>query len=102
MVAILSSLLPADGFVTMVAMLNYTLFFVVVVGLLLDLKPGLQTMFASAGEFNPASVRVYPATPPPPRPGRDGTKKSACCARNDELGRLARTAGDALLRFSRG
>ena len=68
MVAILSSLLPADGFVTMVAMLNYTLFFVVAVGLLLDLKPGLQTMFASAGEFNAASVRVYPATPPPPRP----------------------------------
>ena len=68
MVAILSSLLPADGFVTILATLNYTLFFVVVVGLLLDLKPRLQTMFASAGEFDPASVRVYPATPPPPRP----------------------------------
>ncbi len=68
LVTILSSLLPADGFVTMVAMLNYTLFFVVAVGLLLDLKPSLQTMFASARAFDPASVRVYPATPPPPRP----------------------------------
>lgn len=68
MMAILSSLLPADGFVTILAMLNYTLFFVVVVGLLLDLKPSLQTLFASAGGFDPASVRVYPATPPPPRP----------------------------------
>ena len=66
--AILSSLLPGDGFVTIVGMLNSTLFFVVVVGLLLDLKPGLQTMFASARAFDPASVRVYPATPPPPRP----------------------------------
>jgi hypothetical protein len=68
MVAILSSLLPADGFVAILAMLNYTLFFVVVVGLLLDLKPGLQTMFESARAFDPASARVYPATPPPPRP----------------------------------
>ena len=65
---ILSSLLPGAGFVTIVAMLHYTLFFAVVVGLMLDLKPSWRAMFLSARAFVPASVRVYPATPPPPRP----------------------------------
>jgi hypothetical protein len=65
---ILSSLLPGNGFVTIVAMLHYTLFFAVVVGLMLDLKPNLRTMFASARAFDPASVRVGASVAPPPRP----------------------------------
>lgn len=75
---ILSSLLPGEGFVTIVAMLHYTLFFAVVVGLMLDLKPSWRAMFASARAFDPATVRVgytgglqvqpAPGTPPPPRP----------------------------------
>jgi hypothetical protein len=65
---ILSSLLPGAGFVTIVAMLYYTLFFAVVVGLMLDLKPSWRAMFASARAFDPATVRVGYSVPPPPRP----------------------------------
>jgi hypothetical protein len=65
---ILSSLLPGAGFVTIVAMAHYTLFFAVVVGLMLDLKPSWRATFASARAFDPATVRVGASVPPPPRP----------------------------------
>jgi hypothetical protein len=68
MAVILSSLLPGEGFISILAIFHYTLFFAITVGLILDLKPGVRSLFASAGGFDPASVRVYPATPPPPRP----------------------------------
>jgi hypothetical protein len=67
MAVILSSLLPGEGFLSVLAIFHYTLFFAISVGLVLDLKPGVRALFASAGGFDPASVRVY-ATPPPPRP----------------------------------
>jgi hypothetical protein len=65
---ILSSLLPGAGFVTIVAMAHYTLFFAVAVGLMLDLKPSWRATFASARAFDPAAVRVGASVPPPPRP----------------------------------
>jgi hypothetical protein len=68
MAVILSSLLPGEGFLSVLGIFHYTLFFAMTVGLILDLKPGLRALFASTGGFDPASVRVYPATPPPPRP----------------------------------
>src|SRR5215469_15253653 len=42
---ILSSLLPGDGFASVLAVFNATLFFAVTVGLLFDLKPGLRDLF---------------------------------------------------------
>jgi hypothetical protein len=44
---ILSSLLPGEGFLAILATCNYTLFFVVAVGLLLDLKPGARALFSN-------------------------------------------------------
>jgi hypothetical protein len=65
MAVILSSLLPGEGFLSVLGIFHYTLFFAMTVGLIPDLKPGLRALFASTGGFDPASVRVYPATPPP-------------------------------------
>lgn len=45
---ILSSLLPGQGFLTILAILNYTLFFTVIVGLFLDLKPSAREIFSNA------------------------------------------------------
>jgi hypothetical protein len=68
MAVILSSLLPGEGFLSVLGIFHYTLFFAISIGLILDLKPGVRSLFASG--FDPASVRVYrpSATPPPPRP----------------------------------
>jgi len=46
-VVILSSLLPGEGFLTVLAVCNYTLFFTVSVGLFLDLKPSARALFSS-------------------------------------------------------
>lgn len=43
---ILSSLLPGEGFLAILAVFHYTLFFAVTIGLLLDLKPGLRALFS--------------------------------------------------------
>lgn len=43
---ILSSLLPGEGFLAILALFHYTLFFAVTIGLLLDLKPGLRALFS--------------------------------------------------------
>jgi len=68
MTVILSSLLPGEGFLSVLGIFHYTLFFAITIGLVLDLKPSVRALFASTGGFDPSSVRVYPATPPPPRP----------------------------------
>ena len=64
---ILSSLLPGDGFASVLAVFNATLFFAVTIGLLFDLKPGLREWFRPP-EHRTAPIRVQIATPPPPRP----------------------------------
>jgi len=45
---ILSSLLPGEGFLTILAVCNYMLFFTVSVGLFLDLKPSARALFSTA------------------------------------------------------
>jgi hypothetical protein len=70
---ILSGLLPGAGFVSILAIFHYTLFFAIAVGLVVDLKPGLRKILSEAGnphapiEARPVTVRIHP-TPPPPRP----------------------------------
>jgi hypothetical protein len=65
---ILSSLLPGAGFLSILAIFHFTLFFAISVGLLLDLKPNLRSRFSSSmPNAAPISVRIHP-TPPPPRP----------------------------------
>jgi hypothetical protein len=44
---ILSGLLPGQGFLTILSIINQMLFFAVSVGLLLDLKPGLRSLFSN-------------------------------------------------------
>jgi len=44
---ILSGLLPGQGFLTILSIINQMLFFTVSVGLLLDLKPGLRSLFSN-------------------------------------------------------
>lgn len=46
---ILSSLLPGQGFLTVLSVINTVLFFTVIVGLFLDLKPGLRALFSETG-----------------------------------------------------
>jgi hypothetical protein len=60
LVLILSSLLPGEGLLGVLAVLNYTLFFVVTIGLLLDLKPGLRGLFSN--------TTAHAVAPPPARP----------------------------------
>lgn len=63
---ILSSLLPGDGFASVLAVFNATLFFAITIGLLFDLKPGLRGLFR-APQYTAEPIRVQiPA--PPPRP----------------------------------
>ena len=64
---ILSSLLPGDGYATVLAVFNATLFFAVTVGLLFDLKPGLRDLFRTP-MYQQTPIRVQIPTPPPPRP----------------------------------
>ena len=64
---ILSSLLPGDGFASVLAVFNATLFFAVTIGLLFDLKPGLREWFRPP-QYRTAPIRVQIPTPPPPRP----------------------------------
>jgi hypothetical protein len=49
MAVILSSLLPGEGFLSVLAIFHYTLFFAISVGLVLDLKPGARALFATEG-----------------------------------------------------
>jgi hypothetical protein len=67
MVVLLSSLLPGEGFFSVLTIFHYTLFFAITIGLLLDLKPNLRALFSTAGGFDRATVRIQ-STPPPPRP----------------------------------
>ena len=64
---ILSSLLPGDGYASVLEVFNFTLFFAVTIGLLLDLKPGLRDLFR-APVYQQTPIRVHIPTPPPPRP----------------------------------
>jgi len=64
---ILSSLLPGDGFASVLAVFDATLFFAVTIGLLFDLKPGLREWFRPP-QYRTAPIRVQIPTPPPPRP----------------------------------
>lgn len=64
---ILSSLLPGEGFASVLTIFNATLFFAVTIGLLLDLKPGLKDLFR-APVYEQVPMRVHIPTPPPPRP----------------------------------
>ena len=64
---ILSSLLPGDGFASVLAVFNATLFFAVTIGLLFDLKPGLREWFRPP-QYRTAPIGVQIPTPPPPRP----------------------------------
>jgi hypothetical protein len=59
MAVILSSLLPGEGFLSVLGIFHYTLFFAISVGLILDLKPGARSLFTGTSGFDPASVRVY-------------------------------------------
>jgi len=59
MAVILSSLLPGEGFLSVLAIFHFTLFFAITVGLMLDLKPSVRALFTSTAGFDPASVRVY-------------------------------------------
>ena len=59
MAVILSSLLPGEGFLSVLGIFHYTLFFAIGVGLILDLKPGVRSLFTGTSGFDPASVRVY-------------------------------------------
>jgi ABC-type tungstate transport system substrate-binding protein len=43
---ILSSFLPGQGFLTILSIINTMLFFTVIVGLFLDLKPGARALFS--------------------------------------------------------
>lgn len=64
---ILSSLLPGSGFLSILAIFHFTLFFAIGIGLLLDLKPDLRSLFSgSMANSAPIAVRIHP-TPPPPR-----------------------------------
>lgn len=64
---ILSSLLPGAGFLTILAIFHFTLFFAITIGLLLDLKPNLRNLFSNSMP-NSAPITVRIPTPPPPRP----------------------------------
>jgi hypothetical protein len=64
---ILSSLLPGAGFLSILAIFHFTLFFAITIGLLLDLKPNLRDLFSSSLP-NAAPITVRIPTPPPPRP----------------------------------
>jgi len=64
---ILSSLLPGEGFAAVLAVSQFTLFFVIGVGLLFDLKPNLRELFTS-GTSETKPIRVHIPAPPPPRP----------------------------------
>lgn len=64
---ILSSLLPGEGFASVLTIFNATLFFAVTIGLLFDLKPGLRELFR-APQYQQAPVRVQFPVAPPPRP----------------------------------
>ena len=67
---ILSSFLPVSGFLAILAMFNYTLFFAVGIGLLVDLKPGLQALLTDGSAHAvPLGPRVpASASAPPSRP----------------------------------
>jgi len=66
---ILSSLLPGEGFISILAIFHYTLFFAVTIGLILDLKPSLRALFSNpVYDGAPVAVRIH-STPPPRRPG---------------------------------
>jgi len=62
---ILSGLLPGEGFASVLAIFNATLFFAVTIALLFDLKPGLRELF-HAPQYQQTPIRVQ--IPPPPRP----------------------------------
>jgi len=64
---ILSSLLPGEGFASVLTIFNATLFFAVTIGLLFDLKPGLRGWFHPP-QYRTEPIRVHIPTPPPPRP----------------------------------
>jgi len=61
---ILSSLLPGSGFLSILAIFHFTLFFAISVGLLLDLKPNLRNLLSNS-MTNSAPISV-PIHPPPP------------------------------------
>jgi hypothetical protein len=62
---VLSSLLPGQGLLVILTILNYTLFFAVTVGLLIDLKPSLQSIFAEGAVHGvPVNARMQSSAPP--------------------------------------
>jgi hypothetical protein len=63
---VLSSLLPAGGSMVILAIINYTMFFAVTIGLVVDLKSGLQVLFAERPAANAHyAVPVQPGSQPP-------------------------------------
>ena len=65
---VLSSLLPGEGFLAILAVFNYTLFFAVTIGLLIDLKPSLQNLFGDEAALNARVAARIQASAPPARP----------------------------------